>query len=50
MVWVAFGMAGVALALASRVMEKNKKFEKRIKDLEEKMWRNTLKLSGAIQE
>ena len=37
MVWVAFGMAGVALAIASQVMEQNKKLEKRIKDLEEKM-------------
>jgi len=36
MVWVAFGMAGVALALASQVMEKNKKLEQRISDLENK--------------
>ena len=37
MVWVAFGMAGVALALASQVIEQNKKLEKRIKDLEERL-------------
>jgi len=48
MVWVAFGMAGVALALASQIMDKNKKLEKRMKDLEEKLLRNILKLSGAF--
>jgi hypothetical protein len=37
MEWVAFSMAGVALALALQVMEQNKNLEKRIKDLEEKM-------------
>jgi heme exporter protein D len=37
MVWVAFGMALIALALASQVLEKNKKLERRIKDLEEKL-------------
>ena len=37
MEWVAFSMAGIALALASLVMEQNKKLKKRIKDLEEKM-------------
>ena len=36
MEWVAFSMAGIALALASQVMEQNKKLKKRIKDLEEK--------------
>ena len=30
-------MAGVVLALASQVIEKNKKLEKRIKDLEERL-------------
>ena len=30
-------MAGVALALASQVIEQNKKLEKRIKDLEERL-------------
>jgi hypothetical protein len=37
MVWVAFGMAGVALAIASQVMEQNKKLSKRVKDLEERL-------------
>jgi hypothetical protein len=36
MVSVAFGMAGIALGLATQVMEQNKKLEKRIKDLESK--------------
>lgn len=36
MVWVAFGMAGIALGLALQVMEQNKKLENRIKDLENK--------------
>ena len=36
MVWIAFGMALVALGIALNVMEQNKKLEKRIKDLEEK--------------
>jgi hypothetical protein len=37
MMWVAFGMAGAALALALQVMEQNNKLEKRIKDLEERL-------------
>jgi hypothetical protein len=37
MVWVALGRAVIALALTSQVAEQNKKLEKRIKDLEEKL-------------
>ena len=37
MVWIAFGMAGAALAIALQGMEHNKKLEERVKELEKKL-------------
>jgi hypothetical protein len=35
--WIALGLAGAAFALASQQLEKIKKLEKKIKELEDKL-------------